>query len=192
MGRGQRTANQNVRRAYGAPRAGNQIQSRRNRLVTFDEIGFKLWDVASGKELAAAAGDYGDGDDIHFSPQGNFLAAITNDGVTLWSTETGKVIRVLPGVAHSFSFSSNGNVLVASEFMKQVNLWDVASGKQIVAIHPSVKDSKDVWLMWSVFSPDSRTLAVSEYDTNTFTAQVLPSRCENGQIASHHYMPKEL
>lgn len=138
----------------------------------------------------AAAGDYGDGDDIHFSPQGNLLAAITNDGVRFWSAQTGDVIRVLPGVAHSFSFSSNGNVLVASEFMKQVNLWDVASGKQIVAINPSVKDSKDVWFMWLVFSPDSRTLAVSEYDTNTFTARFYLHDAKTGKLLRTITCPK--
>lgn len=136
-------------------------------LLSFDKAGFKLWDVATGRELVAAAGSHDDDfRRVIFNPRGDLLAASTDQGIKLWTAGTGQERHVLPGSVGSLDFSADGSLLLARD-LARIGLWEVTSGKLLAAVDPSVQgaDPWDVKFERAVFSPDSRTLAISEFDS---------------------------
>lgn len=141
------------------------------RLLSYDRAGFKLWDVESGRELAAGPGMFDEGYVI-FSPRGDVLAAGNDDGVKLFAAATGKELHALKGSRGWLKFSPDGKLLL-SHGLPQIGLWDVASGKSLVDLHPSVPGDDvltrfQVVFNHAVLSPDARTLAVSETDIRTY------------------------
>src|SRR6185295_1706923 len=108
-------------------------------LLSFDRAGFKLWDVASGKELVSAAGNHDDDfSRVVFHPSGELLAAATDQGITLWETDTGGPLRTLPAALGALAFSPDGEMLLCDQMMR-IDLWNVASGKPIATMLPSEK-----------------------------------------------------
>lgn len=132
-------------------------------LLSSDRAGFKLWDVASGRELLAAAGDFDlEMKDAFFSPQGNFLAAQVGDKKIMWEIETGKEVRRIPSHG-GYLFTRDGKILAIDDGDETIKLCDVASGEQLAVVDTSVVGViSKLQLRWAAFSPDSRTLAVSQ------------------------------
>jgi WD40 repeat protein len=86
----------------------------------------KIWDVASGAELACLQGDMSEIWAVSFSPDGHRVAtAGSEETLKLWDAETGQEILTLGGneVYHRLSFSKDGQRLVA-EGWSQVLCWD--------------------------------------------------------------------
>jgi WD40 repeat protein len=95
--------------------------------------------------------------DAAFSPDGRVLAvACTGDPVTLWDVDKGRIIRTLPSgnerVTH-IAFSPDGKTLATSITGVGIKLFDVETLKDPVLL-PTRSSAP-------VFSPDSRTLAIS-------------------------------
>ncbi len=136
-------------------------------LLSFDKAGFKLWEVATGRELVSAAGDHDDAYRyVIFSPRGDLLAAVTVEGIKLWAADTGRELRLLSGKGGSLEFSPDGQLLLAHG-LSNVGLWHAQSGRQLASVQPSAKGESftDVAFIRWAFSPDSRHLAFSEYDS---------------------------
>ncbi len=103
---------------------------------------FALWDF-NGKEAIiyhAATGqpaytvsDAGENlRKLSFSPDGKWLAAITNQKMVVWDATNGKLKNKLSGhtaPVNDISFSNNSNMLVSAGMDKMVKIWNVASGK---------------------------------------------------------------
>jgi WD40 repeat protein/serine/threonine protein kinase len=122
----------------------------------------KVWDVATGKELAVLE----DGktlDDLVFSPDGSRLAGCCFlNGIFVWDATTGKTqLRIRPdNLVNGVAFSPDGTRLVASSqvgFSKEQRnvgalVFDAATGKELVAIQAPVMGEL-------VFSHDGQRLA---------------------------------
>ncbi len=150
-----------------APVRGMHFSPNGKTLLSFDKAGFKLWDVASGRQLASGSGDHDDAyQKVLFSPDGKLLAATTDGAVILYETETGDEVHVLPGNGGRLDFSPDGKFL-CNEDSLIAELWEVASGERLAAIEPAEKSENflEVRVARTVFSPDGRVLAVSEYDS---------------------------
>lgn len=105
----------------------------------------ELWDVATGAKQCVEAHSKESPLDtvtpvtsIAFSPDGRILASARDNVVTLWDMTNGKVgeqIRVLttnkPNRLYAMAFSPDGRLLASAGENQTVNLWDVASGKQV-------------------------------------------------------------
>jgi WD40 repeat protein len=101
---------------------------------------------------------------IAFSPDGTLLAA-ANEGntVRLWQVPGGKHVADLDGDLfrfHCIAFSPDGKRVLAgggdwkAGGICQVNVWDVASKKQVIALR-----SPDRAILAVAVSPDSKTIA---------------------------------
>jgi WD40 repeat protein len=100
----------------------------------------KVWDAASGRELATLRGAGGRIECIAFSPDGTILAAGGEDRVAiLWNVATGERMGVLAGHSswvNALAFSPDGAWLatVGSYQDATVRIWDVSSGKQLLLL----------------------------------------------------------
>jgi WD40 repeat protein len=73
----------------------------------------KLWDVASGHQLQTAVGGMRL---VSFSPDGNILAAGSQEGIKLWDVATWRELRTLPGHKYgvfSLAFSPDGRTMAS-------------------------------------------------------------------------------
>jgi len=128
-----------------------------------------VWDTASG-EAVAHIEDHGGGansrDLAVFSPDSRILAlASTKWEVKLWDTEKQQFLRALgphPWRIYAISFSPDGRYLASSSWEGDVRIYEVATGRQIVA--PLYGHGSGVH--GHSFSPDGATL-VSGGDDST-------------------------
>lgn len=126
----------------------------------------KIWD-ADKFTLIRELGAYGgyDTSDAVFSPDGQYLAAMTANGLFLWKVSDGRqLMGGNPGInAMELNYSPDGRFLV---------YWDVEGNNEITFLSPDGSkkirtlptDGIPVWVL--TFSPDS-TLMVAASDTET-------------------------
>jgi WD40 repeat protein/serine/threonine protein kinase len=129
--------------------------------------GLVVWDTASGKSVAhlqdhmEGSGAY---DSAVFSPDSRLLAFATETWeVKLWDIEKQQILRTLgphPWRVNSISFSPNGKYLASSSWEGDVRLFEVATGKEIVA--PLYGHGSGVHK--HSFSPDGATLVTGGDD----------------------------
>jgi len=98
----------------------------------------KVWDAATGKELAAIDAHEGAVLAIALSPNGKVLATGGADKkVKLWNPADGKLIKEI--AAHDKSvtalwYSLDGEKLFSGSGDKKVKIWDATSGKELAAV----------------------------------------------------------
>jgi WD40 repeat protein len=129
----------------------------------------KIWNVATGKSLPSPAeGHEGGVFAVAFSPDGSRLASGGRDGFRkLWDVATWKVIDPRGGHdeggfddgAKKVVFSPDGKLLVSTSYWGTVWLCDAATGREQRRL-PRLN-----WLFALAISPDSRTLAIGNWDS---------------------------
>jgi WD40 repeat protein len=120
----------------------------------------RLWDSATGKELAVLKGHTDAILCAAYSPDGKMLASGSADGgIKLWNVGAPKEIASFEGhtrAVHGVVFSPNGKTLASASSDGTIQLWDTLSGK-------SQRQLKGEQEFWSVaFSPDGALLAAAE------------------------------
>ena len=118
----------------------------------------RLWDAATGAEIATLKGHDGEVRDIAFSPDGESLATASYDqSVRTWDARTGLARAVLRGhtsPVFSVAFSPDGSLIATASGDGTARLWDAKSGSEIVVLRSSSDLEEAVWA--AVFSPDGR------------------------------------
>ncbi len=94
----------------------------------------KLWEVATGKELATLNGHTDLVWSLAFSPDGKTLASGSWDNtIKLWDVASGKERSTLKGHTDEVwcvAYSPDGKLLVTGSKDKTIRLWDLATGVQ--------------------------------------------------------------
>lgn len=121
----------------------------------------KLWNVATGDQIASLEGHDNTVNGLAFSPAGNILASGSNDNtVKLWDVASWKEIVTLTGHSNavtSLAFSPDGNTLASASLDRTVKLWDLSTRKVMASLGNGE-------LVHSVsFLPDGTTLAAGTF-----------------------------
>ncbi len=138
------------------------------RLATGNAVGniAKLWDVATGQELAAYHGHTYLVPAVAFAPDGKTLATGSADRTAkLWDALTGQELATLSGHSSQISavaFTPDGRKLATGSFDHTAKLWDVATKQELAVLKGHIHI-----IMSVAFSPDGTRLATGSYDLTT-------------------------
>jgi WD40 repeat protein len=126
-----------------------------NRVVTTYEDGTaRVWDAATGRELAVLAGPVGKIDSASFSADGTRLISAADDRkARVWDTTTGGLLCIIdgPGVGSGpAALSADGRRAVTIDWVRNaVRVWDADTGEPV---SPPIAHSSGIQL--ASFSPD--------------------------------------
>jgi WD40 repeat protein len=142
-----------------------------------------LWDAATGKEVRRFEGT---GELVAFSPDGKALLTVHGANLVLWDVAGGNELRRMKdGGARSAAFSPDGKSLATGQDGGALDLWDVATGRNLKQL------TKDAGLEPVVaFAPDGKSLFVAgngdifRWNLATGTQTAHWSSGKNGRIKS--------
>lgn len=134
------------------------------RLATGSDDGHvRLWDLASGVEVARLEGHTERVSVVAFSPDGSRLASGAYDrSIRLWDLATGVEIALLTGhegTIQGLAFGPDGASVASASSDKTLRVWDLASGREKSRLTGHERAVSSV-----AFSPDGTRLASSSMD----------------------------
>jgi WD40 repeat protein len=121
----------------------------------------RLWNVATGRQIASLPAGPGAVGSVAFSPDGKVLATGAYKTARLWNVATGRQIASLPAgsdAVDSVVFSPGGKTLATGDDDGTVRLWNVATRRQFASFRASSQ-----YLGSVAFSPDGKTLATGDF-----------------------------
>jgi WD40 repeat protein len=127
-----------------------------------DDNTARIWDAATGTELAILRGHEGPVHSAVFSPDGSRIVTASNDNTArIWDAANGKEIAVLRGdVSNVVSavFSPDGTRIVTASSDWTARIWDAASENEIAVLRG------DAPLRSAAYSPDGTRIATASDD----------------------------
>ncbi|MCE9533351.1 MAG: TIGR03067 domain-containing protein, partial [Planctomycetes bacterium] len=121
----------------------------------------KVWDVESGKEIAAFIAHALWSHSIAFSPDGKRLVTGGGDkAVSIWNAETGQRLQNLWGHAkyvHAVAYSPDGRDIASAGVDGQIKIWEADTGNERMTLRRD--DDSPIWTI--AYRPDGKRLISS-------------------------------
>jgi WD40 repeat protein len=146
----------------------------------------RLWDGASGRELAKLAGHESPIDAVASSPNGAFVATAGEETrIMLWDQTSRKLSKILYGAKNfinAVSFSPDSRLLAGAGEDARVVIFDVTTGKLLFTLlgHAAAIDTV-------AFSPNGKVLASAGQDTEIHLWD--PAKGQQLQVLRGHQAP---
>jgi WD40 repeat protein len=124
----------------------------------------RIWDVATGKQIAVLRGHHSELDSVAFSPDGARIVSASVDGtVRVWAARASSALITLDGrEAAQAAFSADGTrVFTWDEGTAKVQ--DLATGKEIKTVKIDDQNG-DHFVHFAGFSPDGSRFATASRD----------------------------
>jgi WD40 repeat protein len=124
----------------------------------------RIWNAATGREIAILKGHTGSVEDAVFSPDGQFVATASFDNTArLWNAQTGEQVTILrghQGAVYRSRFSPDGKWLVTASHDRSARLWDFNSGNETARLEHNSP------VFDAAFSPNgSRVATAANFET---------------------------
>ena len=98
----------------------------------------RVWDAASGAELATLTGHAGRVNACGFSPDGTRIVSASDDNtVKVWDAASGAELATLTGhtnAVQACGFNPDGDRIVSGSLDHTVKVWDAASGAELATL----------------------------------------------------------
>ncbi|MEA5581072.1 serine/threonine-protein kinase [Nodularia harveyana UHCC-0300] len=123
----------------------------------------KVWNLATGKEIATLNSHSQRVNVVAISPDGRTLVSGSDDKtIKIWDLETNQLVRTLRGHLDSIqalAISPDGMTLASGSDDQTIRLWDLSQGRLI-----STLTGHTSWVRSLAISPDGMTLASGSFD----------------------------
>jgi|GEM_PF-371180 len=123
----------------------------------------KVWESATGKELATLSGHSDRVTSVAFSPDGSRIASGSWDKtIKVWESATGKEVATFAGHSESVTsvaFSPDGSRIASGSRDKTIKVWESATGKEVTTLPGHADGVTSV-----AFSPDGSRIASGSRD----------------------------
>lgn len=143
------------------PSIGVSVSATGRQVATASQDGIvRLWDPATGQQLATFEGHTDRVYGTAFSYDGRYLASCSHDGtVRLWNLLGRRLDHVLKQHVYKAAFSADGVLATLGLSGPWLLLWDPRTGRIIRAVNQRMTEPGG--LAWS---PDGRRIACASYD----------------------------
>jgi WD40 repeat protein/tetratricopeptide (TPR) repeat protein len=131
----------------------------------------RLWDLATGVQLAILRGHSGRVCSVGISPDGTRIASCGDDGtIRIWDASNGVQIMKLFELLYwnySLSFSPDGKYVAMDHDDGTIKVWDISTGEKVMTLRGNT------YTNCAVFSPDGRIVSggldktIKVWDVNT-------------------------
>src|SRR5215472_3190204 len=113
----------------------------------------KIWDVATGTELASMTSPAGSVDEVLFTPDATQLITGGQNSIRVWDSRNARLIRTVgshPGGVNSIDLTSDVKLLVSSGQDGTTRIWDARSSNALLLSLASLPDQAG----WVAYTPD--------------------------------------
>jgi WD40 repeat protein len=155
-----------------------------SRLVTASKDGTaRIWDVASGKQVALLKGHTDEVWSVDFSSDGSRIVTASDDKTArVWNAASGKQVALLKGhqgIVKDADFSPDGSRIVTASDDKTARIWDTALGKQVMLLqgHQGAVNSAN-------FSPDGSHIVTASRDKSARVWDAVSGK--GADLKGHH------
>jgi WD40 repeat protein len=128
-----------------------------------DDHTARLWDAATGAQLATFTGHSDGVQCVAFSPDGRQLVTGgADDTVRVWDVASGASLRVMDGHTsglQSVGFSPDGTRIASASRDGTARIWDAGTGASLFTLTGHTD-----WVMAARFSPDGQRLVTTSLD----------------------------
>jgi dipeptidyl aminopeptidase/acylaminoacyl peptidase len=124
----------------------------------------RIWDAATGAEIACLNGHGSSVIAATFSPDGTrIVTASADETARIWDAASGAEIACLNGhedPVYTAAFSPDGTRIVTASRDKTARIWDAASGAEIACLN-----GHEDAVITAAFSPDGTRIVTGSHDT---------------------------